>query len=98
MHPIPPIPPTSELFSKTQLVERHPKLLNRYRVDWAVRHRDRNGLADYVFETRSCELLIHEPGFLSWYLGLSGLAKPEARRNRPDRNRRSPLKQRKPTL
>jgi hypothetical protein len=74
------IPPTSELFDKHQIVERHPHLLNPPRVEWALRNRDNNGLAQAVFESRSGTLLVHEPGFLAWYLGLSGRAKPRAAR------------------
>lgn len=73
-----PIPPTSELFTKKQLVERHPHLLSESRVAWAVRNREDNGLADSVYESRGGKILIHEPGFLSWFLGLKGTAKPRA--------------------
>lgn len=75
-------PPTSELFSKAQLVERHPHLFTPARIEWAVRFRESNGLKEVVFESRSGELVIHEPGFISWYLGLSGRAKPRAPRRR----------------
>lgn len=74
------LPPTSELFNKVQLVERHPNLLTPARVEWALRQRDGNGLKSFVFESRSGELVVHEPGFLQWYLGLSGRAKPRAPR------------------
>ena len=72
------LPPTSELFTKAQLVERHPNLLSLNRLDWALRHRASNGLAGAVYESRSAELLVHEPQFLRWYLGLTGRAKPRA--------------------
>jgi hypothetical protein len=75
-----PIPPTSELFTKRQLVERHPNLLSESRVAWAVRNRDENGLADSVYESRGGKILIHEPGFLAWFLGLKGTAKPRTLR------------------
>ena len=71
-----PLPPTSEIFPKAQLIERHAHLLNRSRIEWALRHRDRNGLKSHVFESKAGELLIHEPGFLRWFLGLQGRAKP----------------------
>jgi hypothetical protein len=72
------IPPTSELFSKEALVERHPNLLTYARVQWALRNRAINGLSSVVYESRSGQLLIHEPEFLRWYLGLTGRSKPHA--------------------
>jgi hypothetical protein len=74
------VPPTSELFSKEALVERHPNLLTRPRIQWALRNRSRNGLASVVYESKSGQLLVHEPEFLRWYLGLSGRSKPRASR------------------
>jgi hypothetical protein len=74
------IPPTSELFSKEGLVERHPNLLTYARVQWALRNRARNGLSSVVYESKSRQLLIHEPEFLRWYLGLTGRSKPRASR------------------
>jgi hypothetical protein len=82
----PTLPPTSELFMKAKLVERHPNLLSLNRLDWALRHRASNGLAGAVYESRSGELLDHESQFLQWYLGLSGRAKP--RSGRAERNHR----------
>jgi hypothetical protein len=76
------LPPTSELFPRHALVERHPNLLTEPRVQWALRNRDRNGLSEAVYESRSGELLVHEPGFLRWYLGLSGRGKPRASRRK----------------
>jgi hypothetical protein len=38
------VPPTTELFNKCQLVERHPNLLTAARIEWAMRRRDVNGL------------------------------------------------------
>ena len=76
------LPPTNELFPRRTLVERHPNLLTEPRVQWAVRNRTKNGLADAVYESKSGELLVHEPSFLLWYLGLSGRAKPRASRCR----------------
>jgi hypothetical protein len=76
------VPPTSELFSKQQIVERHPHLLSPSRIEWAVRHRHKNGLEGIVYESRSGELVIHEPGFLAWYLGLCGRAKPRSARRK----------------
>jgi hypothetical protein len=78
------LPPTNELFAQAQLVERHPSILNISRVKWAVRNRDKNGLAhaEAVFETKGNELYIHEPTFLRWFLGLSGRAKPRAARRK----------------
>lgn len=74
------IPPTSELFSKEAMVERHPNLLNSARIQWALRNRARNGLSGVVYESKSGQLLVHEPEFLRWYLGLTGRAKPRASR------------------
>ena len=76
------VPPTSELYSKQQIVERHPNLFTPSRVEWAVRHRHNNGLENVVYESRSGELVIHEPGFLAWYLGLNGRAKPRSARRK----------------
>jgi hypothetical protein len=76
------IPPTSELFSKEGLVERHPNLLTYARVQWALRNRAKNGLSTVVYESRSGQLLVHEPEFLRWYLGLTGRSKPRAARVR----------------
>lgn len=62
------------------MVARHPHLLNESRLKWALRNRSDNGLdaAGSIFETRSGELLIHEPIFLAWWLGLAGRRKPRA--------------------
>jgi hypothetical protein len=76
------IPPTGELFTKQSLVERHPTILNISRVHWAVRNRHTNGLESGVFESRGSEVLIHEPTFLRWFLGLAGRAKPRAARRK----------------
>jgi hypothetical protein len=76
------IPPTSELFSKEALVERHPNLLTHPRLQWALRNRAINGLSSVVYESKSGKLLVHEPGFLRWYLGLTGRSKPRASRIR----------------
>ena len=74
------VPPTAELFTKAQLVARHPHLLSLNRVVWALRCRAVNGLSAAVFDSPCGELLIHEPAFLAWFLGLSGRAKPRAGR------------------
>jgi len=76
------VPPTSELFSRHDLVARHPTLLTEARIQWALRNRAHNGLEGAVFESRGSELVIHEPAFLAWYLGLSGRAKPRAARRK----------------
>lgn len=77
-------PPTTELFTQRQLAERHPHLLNHNRIVWAVRHRRKNGLSTVgaVFDSPCGELLIHEPAFIRWFLGLAGRAKPRAPRRR----------------
>jgi hypothetical protein len=77
-----PTPPTTELFNKSQLAARHSHLLSASRVAWALRNRRRNGLdaAGVVFDSPCGELLIHEPAFLRWFLGLAGRAKPRALR------------------
>jgi len=74
------IPPTAELFTKSQLVARHPHLLSANRVTWALRHRAANGLSGAVFDSPCGELLIHEPTFLAWFLGLKGQSKPRTAR------------------
>ena len=76
----PSLPPTTELVTKAQLVARHPHLLSVNRVTWALRCRAVNGLTAAVFDSPCGELLIHEPSFLAWFLGLSGRAKPRASR------------------
>ena len=76
----PSVPPTTELVTKAQLVARHPHLLSVNRVTWALRCRAVNGLSAAVFDSPCGELLIHEPSFLAWLLGLSGRAKPRAKR------------------
>ena len=76
----PSLPPTTELVTKAQLVARHPHLLSVNRVTWALRCRAVNGLTAAVFDSPCGELLIHEPSFLAWFLGLSGRAKPRAGR------------------
>ncbi len=81
-----PLPPTTELFPSRQLAGRHSHLLSENRLAWALRNRRKNGLeaAGAVFESPCGELLVHEPAFLAWFLGLSGRAKPRAsRRCRP---------------
>ena len=74
------VPPTTELVTKAQLIARHSHLLSANRVAWALRRRPVNGLSDAVFESPCGELLIHEPSFLAWFLGLSGRGKPRAGR------------------
>lgn len=79
-----PLPPASELFTRKQLVERHSHLLNKHRIDWALRNRARNGLdaCGAVFHSPCGEDLIREPAFLAWFLGLAGRSKPRAARRR----------------
>ena len=86
----PSLPPTTELVTKAQLVARHPHLLSVNRVTWALRCRAVNGLSAAVFDSPCGELLIHEPSFLAWFLGLSGRAKPRAGR-RAGRRLRGPM-------
>jgi hypothetical protein len=76
----PSLPPTTELVTKEQLVARHPHLLSANRVAWALRRRALNGLSGAVFDSPCGQLLIHEPSFLAWLLGLGGRAKPRATR------------------
>ena len=76
----PSAPPMKELVTKAQLVARHPHLLSVNRVTWALRRRAVNGLSVAVFNSPCGELLIHEPAFIAWFLGLSGRAKPRAGR------------------
>ncbi len=75
-----PVPPTAELFPRSALVQRHPHLLSDARVQWALRNRHRNGLAPAIYESRGGQLVIHEPTFLSWFLGLDGRRKPRRAR------------------
>jgi hypothetical protein len=76
------LPPTSELFRQTDFAKRHEPLLTDNRVRWAVRHRAENGLeaAGAVFTDPYGVVLIHEPRFLAWFVGLAGRAKPRAPR------------------
>lgn len=76
------LPSTAHLFTRQQLIERHPNLLNESRLKWALRNREKNGLKPHVYEARSGELLINEPQFLEWFLGLSGRNKPRAPRHK----------------
>lgn len=76
----PSLPPIAELVTKTQLVARHPHLLCVNRVTWALRCRAVNGLSAAVFDSPCGELLIHEPSFLVWLLGLAGRGKPRTGR------------------
>jgi hypothetical protein len=77
---LPLIPPTTELVTKAQLVAKHPHLLSLNRVAWALRYRAVNGLSDAVYDSPCGELLVHEPSFLAWFLGLRGRAKPRVAR------------------
>lgn len=72
------MPSTTELFTKDQLVSRHSHLLSANRVVWALRRRAINGLSGAVFDSPCGQLLIHEPAFIAWLLGLKGRAKPRA--------------------
>jgi hypothetical protein len=76
------LPPSNQVFTAHQLVERHLHLLTPAKVSWALRHRHDNGLAPAIFESPGKQLLIDEPGFLAWFLGLSGRRKPRASRRR----------------
>ena len=77
-------PSPSELFPAARFAERHPHLLSANRVAWAVRHRRRNGLADCggTFESPLNQVLICEPAFLAWLVGLAGRKKPRASHRR----------------
>jgi hypothetical protein len=87
------LPPTTEIFPWRPFVQRHPSLLNDHRMSWALRKRTENGLSDCgaVFDSPCGEILVHEPKFLAWFLGLSGRAKPRSGR----RGRCGPRKARK---
>lgn len=80
------LPPTSELFTRRQFYQRHPHLLSKDRIDWAIRHRSKNGLAatGAVFDSAVGETLIHEPKFLEWFLGLTSRAKPRRLRTKAE--------------
>lgn len=77
-----PLPTPAELFPLADLPARHPNFLTASRVKWAARNRASNGAADAFFESRGGELLVHEPTFLRWFLGLQGRSKPRARSKR----------------
>ncbi len=74
------MPPPGELFTTKALVARHPNLLTKSRLEWCLRNRETNGLASVVFDTKCKVLLIHEPTFLQWFLGLSCREKPRRAR------------------
>lgn len=74
----PIVPPTCELFDIHQLAERHPNLLTESRLRWALRNRHSNGLKGAIYASRGGELLVHEPSFLQWWLGLAGRHTPRA--------------------
>jgi hypothetical protein len=78
------LPPTSELCTRRELTRRHPHLLSDHRVAWALRNRKKNGLSACraVFESPCGELLVREPAFLAWFLGLAGRSRPRALRKR----------------
>jgi hypothetical protein len=79
-----PLPSTAQLFGLRDLAARHPNLLTESRLRWAIRNRRANGLdaAGVVFETKGGELVVNEPSFLRWWLGLSGRHSPRASRRR----------------
>lgn len=79
----PIVPPPSEIFPAHSFAQRHPHLLSANRVTWAVRQRRKNGLsaAGAVFESPCGELMVHEPAFLAWFLGLAGRKRPRAVRS-----------------
>jgi len=76
------VPPSHEVFTKRQLIERHAHLLSASRVEWALRNRRRNGLdaIGAVLASPCGETLVHEPKFLQWFFGLAGRSKPRALR------------------
>jgi hypothetical protein len=80
----PELPPLEEIFARREFAERHPRLLNRSRVEWALRNRSTNGLeaAGGVYASPCGQLLVHEPAFLAWFLGLKGRSKPRAARRK----------------
>jgi hypothetical protein len=67
-----PIPPTKEIVSHQELVRRHPTILTKASVQWALRKRGTNGLGSAVYEARSGALLVHEPTFIHWFLKSKG--------------------------
>lgn len=77
-----PVPPASEIFPANVFPQRHPHILSGHRVTWALRNRRKNGLeaAGAVFESPCGQLMVHEPAFLAWFLGLAGRSKPRALR------------------
>ena len=85
------LPPTTELFSNRDLAARHGPLLTIARLKWALRNRARNGLDELhaVYDSKGGELLIWEPKFLAWFLGLTGRHKPRSRKTK-SRDRRRP--------
>lgn len=84
MSPAQILPHANNLFPAAKFAERHPNLLNANRVAWAVRHRRVNGLAECggTFESPLNQVLINEPAFLAWLVGLAGRKKPRSARRR----------------
>jgi hypothetical protein len=76
------IPPTEEIVSRQELVRRHPTILTKASVQWALRKRATNGLWRAVYEARNGALLIHEPTFINWFLEPKGHHELRARRVR----------------
>jgi hypothetical protein len=84
---LPSVPPMMELVTRAQLIAKYPHLLSAHRVEWALRRRATNGLSGAIFDSPCGKLLIHEPSFVAWFLGLSGRAKPRVtRRGRPSQS------------
>jgi hypothetical protein len=49
------------------LVAKHPHLLSMHKMEWFMRNRDHNGLAEHVRRVGR-DLIIFEPGFVAWLL------------------------------
>ena len=83
----PILPPTSELLSVQDLAVKHAPLLTVSRLKWALRNRTNNGLVQLnaVYESKSGLLLIWEPKFLAWFLGLEGRHRPRSQRRKMNR-------------
>ena len=86
------LPPTTEICTRHELAKRHPHLLSEHRVAWALRNRSKNGLSACraVFESPCGELLVREPAFLAWFLGLDGRGKPRTLRKKRGPQSRTP--------
>lgn len=55
-----------DLFTVEELVAQHPKVLSINTMNWHIRHRDKNGLADACVKGLRRKLLISKSRFERW--------------------------------